>query len=146
MTLVIVQIKLMIYCTVSFYLTREQTFRLNLIIESHSNFGTTLYSLQHVSDFLYLALRFVMSLVCFRIGRSWPQAVKVEGATLRFPSMTSDLNGLYQCDAWNPYGRKSTHLYIHVTSGEVRFDLAVGLLFFCVGSCSVFFVSVVDVV
>lgn len=42
--------------------------------------------------------------------------------------MTPDLNGLYQCEASNTYGTKHGHLYVHVTSGEVRFDLAVGFL------------------
>ncbi|XP_062420847.1 nectin-1 isoform X2 [Pungitius pungitius] len=42
--------------------------------------------------------------------------VKVEGAMLRFGSMTSDLNGLYQCEASNLYGRKHSFIYVHVTS------------------------------
>ncbi|KAL6100947.1 uncharacterized protein ACO6RY_07981 [Pungitius sinensis] len=42
--------------------------------------------------------------------------VRVEGATLRFMSMTSDLNGLYQCEASNLHGRKHSYIYVHVTS------------------------------
>ncbi|XP_056281541.1 nectin-4 isoform X2 [Pseudoliparis swirei] len=59
-----------------------------------------------------------------RSDQSRPQStVKVDGATLQFPSMTSDLNGLYQCEASNLYGIKRNYVYVHVTSGEVRFDL-----------------------
>nr|XP_040058184.1 nectin-1-like isoform X2 [Gasterosteus aculeatus aculeatus] len=43
-------------------------------------------------------------------------AVRVEGATLRFLSMTSDLNGLYQCEASNLYGKEHSYIYVHVTS------------------------------
>nr|XP_040057371.1 nectin-1 isoform X2 [Gasterosteus aculeatus aculeatus] len=50
-------------------------------------------------------------------------AVRVEGATLRFLSMTSDLNGLYQCEASNLYGKKHSYIYVHVTSGEVELYL-----------------------
>uniref|UniRef100_A0A8C4GP09 Ig-like domain-containing protein n=1 Tax=Dicentrarchus labrax TaxID=13489 RepID=A0A8C4GP09_DICLA len=57
---------------------------------------------------------------------SWPQsAVRMEDATLQFLSMTSNLNGLYQCEASNTYGTKLGHLYVHVSSGEIRFDLVV---------------------
>ncbi|XP_073329928.1 nectin-1-like [Pagrus major] len=53
-----------------------------------------------------------------RFNNSCPQsAVRVEGATLQFLSMTSDLNGLYQCEASNPYGTKRGYLYLHVSSG-----------------------------
>ncbi|XP_030613241.1 nectin-1-like isoform X3 [Archocentrus centrarchus] len=53
-----------------------------------------------------------------RYGQSLPQsAVKVEGATLQLLSLTSNLNGLYQCEASNPYGRKHTQLSVHVASG-----------------------------
>ncbi|XP_035532937.1 uncharacterized protein si:ch211-214p13.3 isoform X2 [Morone saxatilis] len=54
-----------------------------------------------------------------RSDNSWPQsAVRVEGATLQFLSMTSNLNGLYQCEASNTYGTTRGHLYVHVTSGS----------------------------
>ncbi|KAM6954897.1 nectin 1b [Lycodopsis pacificus] len=53
-----------------------------------------------------------------RIEQSMSQStVIVEGATLQFLSMTSDLNGLYQCEASNRYGRKHSYMYVHVTSG-----------------------------
>ncbi|XP_036964597.1 uncharacterized protein LOC119025295 isoform X2 [Acanthopagrus latus] len=53
-----------------------------------------------------------------RSDNSWPQsAVRVEGASLQILSMTSHLNGLYQCEASNPYGTKRSHLYLHVSSG-----------------------------
>ncbi|XP_031151294.1 nectin-3 isoform X2 [Sander lucioperca] len=51
-----------------------------------------------------------------RIGQSWPQSAVRDGATLQFQSMTSDLNGLYQCEASNRYGKKHSCLYVHVAS------------------------------
>ncbi|XP_051258607.1 nectin-1 [Dicentrarchus labrax] len=54
-----------------------------------------------------------------RSDNSWPQsAVRMEDATLQFLSMTSNLNGLYQCEASNTYGSKRGQLYVHVTSGS----------------------------
>ncbi|XP_030614195.1 nectin-4-like [Archocentrus centrarchus] len=54
-----------------------------------------------------------------RAGQPLPQsAVKVEGAKLQLLSLTSDLNGLYQCEASNAYGRKHAQLYVHVISGS----------------------------
>uniref|UniRef100_I3JRB2 Ig-like domain-containing protein n=1 Tax=Oreochromis niloticus TaxID=8128 RepID=I3JRB2_ORENI len=50
---------------------------------------------------------------------------RVEGAKLQLLSLTSDLNGLYQCEASNKYGRKHGQLYVHVPSGEVSLDLPV---------------------
>uniref|UniRef100_A0A3P9AWR5 Ig-like domain-containing protein n=1 Tax=Maylandia zebra TaxID=106582 RepID=A0A3P9AWR5_9CICH len=47
------------------------------------------------------------------------------GAKLQLLSLTSDLNGLYQCEASNRYGKKYGQLYVHVASGEVSLDLAV---------------------
>ncbi|KAM7407305.1 hypothetical protein PAMA_003162 [Pampus argenteus] len=74
-----------------------------------------------------------------RTGGLWPQsAVRAEGATLQLISMTSDLNGEYQCEASNPYGRKHGRLYLHVTSGEVLSNCVylVHLFLFCVfGDC-----------
>ncbi|XP_041857794.1 nectin-4-like [Melanotaenia boesemani] len=52
-----------------------------------------------------------------RTGQSWPPSARVDGAVLQFTSMTSDITGLYQCEASNPYGRKEGFLYIHVSSG-----------------------------
>ncbi|XP_041857792.1 nectin-3-like protein isoform X1 [Melanotaenia boesemani] len=52
-----------------------------------------------------------------RTGQSRPPSARVDGAVLQFTSMTSDLTGLYQCEASNPYGRKEGFLYIHVSSG-----------------------------
>lgn len=53
-----------------------------------------------------------------RSDGSWPQsAVRAEGAVLHLLSMTSDLNGEYQCEASNSYGRKHGRLYLHVISG-----------------------------
>ncbi|XP_039861485.1 nectin-4-like isoform X3 [Simochromis diagramma] len=45
-------------------------------------------------------------------------AVKVDGAKLQLLSLTSDLNGLYQCEASNTYGSKRGQLYVHVASGS----------------------------
>ncbi|XP_076731014.1 nectin-4 isoform X3 [Maylandia zebra] len=45
-------------------------------------------------------------------------AVKVDGAKLQLLSLTSDINGLYQCEASNTYGSKRGQLYVHVASGS----------------------------
>uniref|UniRef100_A0A668SVV9 Ig-like domain-containing protein n=1 Tax=Oreochromis aureus TaxID=47969 RepID=A0A668SVV9_OREAU len=55
-------------------------------------------------------------------------AVKVEGANLQLLSLTSDLNGLYQCEASNAYGSKHGQLYMHVTSGTCRVAWALFLV------------------
>ncbi|XP_039455930.1 nectin-4-like isoform X1 [Oreochromis aureus] len=53
-----------------------------------------------------------------RSGQSLLQSsVKVNGAELQLLSLSSDLNGLYQCEASNAYGRKHSQLYVHVASG-----------------------------
>ncbi|XP_074515199.1 nectin-3-like [Sebastes fasciatus] len=53
-----------------------------------------------------------------RDGQSLPQpGVSADGATLQFVSMTSDLNGLYQCEASNLYGKQRSSIYVYVTSG-----------------------------
>uniref|UniRef100_A0A3P8NRU6 Ig-like domain-containing protein n=1 Tax=Astatotilapia calliptera TaxID=8154 RepID=A0A3P8NRU6_ASTCA len=60
-----------------------------------------------------------------RSGQSLSQpGVKVDGAKLQLLSLTSDLNGLYQCEASNAYGRKHGQLYVRVAAGEVSLDLA----------------------
>nr|XP_029137942.1 nectin-1-like isoform X1 [Labrus bergylta] len=54
-----------------------------------------------------------------RSDRSWPQSgVRVDGSTLQFLSITSELNGLYQCEASNSYGSKRAYLRVHFTSGS----------------------------
>uniref|UniRef100_A0A668SYH9 Ig-like domain-containing protein n=1 Tax=Oreochromis aureus TaxID=47969 RepID=A0A668SYH9_OREAU len=66
-----------------------------------------------------------------RSGQSLLQsAVKVEGAKLQLLSRTSDLNGLYQCDASNAYGRKHAQLYVHVASGTCSAAWASFAVFF----------------
>nr|XP_014264496.2 nectin-3 [Maylandia zebra] len=55
-------------------------------------------------------------------------AVKVDGANLQLLSLTSDLNGLYQCEASNAYGSKHGQLYVHVTSGTSRVAWALFLV------------------
>nr|XP_024661102.1 nectin-3-like isoform X3 [Maylandia zebra] len=53
-----------------------------------------------------------------RSGQSLSQpGVKVDGAKLQLLSLTSDLNGLYQCEASNAYGRKHGQLYVRVAAG-----------------------------
>lgn len=76
-------------------------------------FGTTV--------FCSLCTFHVESHSCFsRSGQSLLEsAVKVDGANLQLLSLTSDLNGLYKCEASNAYGSKHGQLYVHVTSGEV---------------------------
>nr|XP_046261114.1 nectin-2-like isoform X1 [Scatophagus argus] len=55
-----------------------------------------------------------------RPDNSWPQSAVRVGATLQFRSMTPELNGLYECEASNTFGRKRGHLYVHVTSEGCR--------------------------
>ncbi|CAB1419798.1 unnamed protein product, partial [Pleuronectes platessa] len=51
------------------------------------------------------------------VGKAWPQSgVRVEGGTLQFLTRSSDLNGLYQCTAFNPYGRGIVYIYRSVIS------------------------------
>ncbi|XP_037646108.1 nectin-3-like protein [Sebastes umbrosus] len=53
-----------------------------------------------------------------RDGQSLPKlGVSAEGATLQFVSMTSDLNGLYQCEASNIYGKQRSSIYVHNAPG-----------------------------
>ncbi|XP_039861493.1 nectin-3-like isoform X1 [Simochromis diagramma] len=67
-----------------------------------------------------------------RSGQTLLQSsIKVDGAELQLLSLTSDLNGLYQCEASNAYGTKHGQLYVHVASGACSAVWAlVGVLFF----------------
>uniref|UniRef100_A0A3Q4GZS2 Ig-like domain-containing protein n=1 Tax=Neolamprologus brichardi TaxID=32507 RepID=A0A3Q4GZS2_NEOBR len=70
-----------------------------------------------------------VSFMFFRSGQSLLESsVKIDGAKLQLLSLTSDINGLYQCEASNTYGNKRGQLYVHVASGEVSLDLAVQLV------------------
>ncbi|XP_055361073.1 nectin-2-like isoform X4 [Betta splendens] len=52
-----------------------------------------------------------------RADKSWPQSgVTVVGPTLQFVRNTAGVDGLYQCEASNLYGRRHGYLYVHVTS------------------------------
>ncbi|XP_047457017.1 nectin-3-like isoform X2 [Mugil cephalus] len=69
-----------------------------------------------------------------RSDQSLPESgIKVQGATLQFVRKTSDLNGLYQCEAVNPYGRKrggQLHVYMDFGSyivGWILFGLLLSL-------------------
>ncbi|XP_055361087.1 nectin-4-like [Betta splendens] len=54
-----------------------------------------------------------------RADKSWPQSgVTVVGPTLQFVRNTAGVDGLYQCEASNQYGRSHGYLYVHVTSGS----------------------------
>ncbi|XP_069010108.1 nectin-3-like protein [Embiotoca jacksoni] len=54
-----------------------------------------------------------------RSGQDLPKsAVRVDGSKLQLLSMSSDLNGFYQCEASNPYGRKHGQLFVHVVAGS----------------------------
>uniref|UniRef100_A0A3B4HCS9 Ig-like domain-containing protein n=1 Tax=Pundamilia nyererei TaxID=303518 RepID=A0A3B4HCS9_9CICH len=67
-----------------------------------------------------------VSFMFFRSGQSLLESsVKIDGAKLQLLSLTSDINGLYQCEASNTYGSKRGQLYVHVASGEVSLVLAV---------------------
>ncbi|XP_031585724.2 nectin-4-like [Oreochromis aureus] len=77
-----------------------------------------------------------------RSGQSLLQsAVKVEGAKLQLLSLSSDLNGLYQCEASNTYGSKHGQLYVHVASGacSAAWALFGVLLFLNVGAAAWYF-------
>ncbi|XP_071210923.1 nectin-3-like [Salvelinus alpinus] len=53
-----------------------------------------------------------------RVAQPWPgSSVRAEGDTLHLLSLSSELNGLYVCEASNPYGRATGSLYVH-TSAE----------------------------
>ncbi|XP_047456992.1 nectin-4-like isoform X2 [Mugil cephalus] len=57
-----------------------------------------------------------------RSDQSLPESdIKVQGSTLQFLRKTSNLNGLYQCEAVNLYGRKGggqLHVYMDFASGS----------------------------
>ncbi|XP_060943982.1 nectin-3-like protein isoform X1 [Limanda limanda] len=47
-----------------------------------------------------------------RVDQAWPQSgVRVEDGTLQFLKRSSHLNGLYQCTAFNQYGRSSVYIF-----------------------------------
>uniref|UniRef100_A0A4W5JFP0 Ig-like domain-containing protein n=1 Tax=Hucho hucho TaxID=62062 RepID=A0A4W5JFP0_9TELE len=52
-----------------------------------------------------------------RLAQPWPgSSVRAEGDTLHFLSLSSELNGLYVCEASNPYGRANGSLHVHTSS------------------------------
>ncbi|XP_045062599.1 nectin-3-like [Coregonus clupeaformis] len=52
-----------------------------------------------------------------RVGQPWPvSSVRAEGDILHLLSLSSELNGLYVCEASNPYGRATGSLYVHTSS------------------------------
>uniref|UniRef100_A0A3P8ZIH0 Ig-like domain-containing protein n=1 Tax=Esox lucius TaxID=8010 RepID=A0A3P8ZIH0_ESOLU len=49
----------------------------------------------------------------------WPgSSVRIDGDTLHLLSLSSDLNGLYVCEASNLHGSTTGSIYVHTTSGE----------------------------
>ncbi|XP_025759580.1 nectin-2 isoform X2 [Oreochromis niloticus] len=98
-------------------LTKEET--LPFIIQVY--FSPTEVNIRAISEDSFECLTEANSNAKFtwsRSGQSLLQsAVKVDGAKLQLLSLTSDLNGLYQCEASNAYGRKHGQLYVHVASG-----------------------------
>ncbi|CAB1328919.1 unnamed protein product, partial [Coregonus sp. 'balchen'] len=49
-----------------------------------------------------------------RVGQPWPgSSVRAEGDILHLLSLSSELNGLYVCEASNPYGRATGSMYTH---------------------------------
>ncbi|XP_072253041.1 nectin-3 [Leuresthes tenuis] len=56
------------------------------------------------------------SITWSRSGQSLPQSVRTEGGRLHLSTKTSDLTGLYQCEAKNPYGRTDSHLYVYIST------------------------------
>ncbi|KAF6715388.1 Poliovirus receptor-like [Oryzias melastigma] len=53
-----------------------------------------------------------------RVGQSLPASVIVEGGLLQFPSRTSDLSGLYQCEAENTVGKTQSFVFVQFSSGS----------------------------
>ncbi|XP_045563553.1 nectin-3 isoform X2 [Salmo salar] len=52
-----------------------------------------------------------------RLVQPWPgSSVRAEGDKLHLLSLNSELNGLYVCEASNPYGRATGSLYVHISS------------------------------
>uniref|UniRef100_A0A673WZX4 Nectin-3-like n=1 Tax=Salmo trutta TaxID=8032 RepID=A0A673WZX4_SALTR len=52
-----------------------------------------------------------------RVGQPWPvSSVRAEGDILHLLILSSELNGLYVCEASNPYGRATGSLYVHTSS------------------------------
>ncbi|XP_024261410.1 nectin-3 isoform X1 [Oncorhynchus tshawytscha] len=52
-----------------------------------------------------------------RVAQPWPgSSVRAEGDILHFLSLSSELNGLYVCEASNPYGRATGSLNVHISS------------------------------
>ncbi|XP_064800245.1 nectin-3-like isoform X2 [Oncorhynchus masou masou] len=52
-----------------------------------------------------------------RVVQPWPgSSVTAEGDKLHLLSLSSELNGLYVCEASNPYGRATGSLYVHISS------------------------------
>ncbi|XP_045062578.1 nectin-3 [Coregonus clupeaformis] len=52
-----------------------------------------------------------------RVVQPWPvSSVRAEGDILHLLSLSSELNGLYICEASNPYGRATGSLYVHTSS------------------------------
>nr|XP_046219566.1 nectin-3-like isoform X2 [Oncorhynchus gorbuscha] len=52
-----------------------------------------------------------------RVVQPWPgSSVRAEGDKLHLLSLSSELNGLYVCQASNPYGRATGSLYVHTSS------------------------------
>uniref|UniRef100_A0A3Q3MG22 Ig-like domain-containing protein n=1 Tax=Mastacembelus armatus TaxID=205130 RepID=A0A3Q3MG22_9TELE len=52
---------------------------------------------------------------------------RVEGAMIQLLNFTSDLNGLYQCDASNPYGRKHDSGTDSENTGEIWFPFGTSI-------------------
>ncbi|XP_031655465.1 nectin-3 isoform X2 [Oncorhynchus kisutch] len=54
-----------------------------------------------------------------RVVQPWPgSSVRAEGDKLHLLSLSSELNGLYVCQASNPYGRATGSLNVHISSGN----------------------------
>ncbi|XP_029980084.1 nectin-4-like isoform X2 [Sphaeramia orbicularis] len=54
-----------------------------------------------------------------RSDHLWPHpAVKTDGSLLHILRMTSELNGVFTCEASNSYGKKQAQLYMQVTSEQ----------------------------
>ncbi|XP_052349315.1 nectin-1-like [Oncorhynchus keta] len=76
-----------------------------------------------------------------REGQPWPgSSVRAEGGTLILLRLSSELNGLYVCEASNPYGRATGSLYVN-TSSETSAATFCSLSFYVCCCCSCTFMS-----
>ncbi|KAM4557918.1 poliovirus receptor homolog isoform 1-T1 [Odontesthes bonariensis] len=106
-----------VLCVVTSEAQREEKI-LNLTIQLNFSPSEVHISEESTDSFRCISKAYPVAKVTWsRPGQSLPQSVRVEGERLHLSSKTSDLTGLYQCEAENPYGRTITYLHMHISSG-----------------------------